>query len=70
MKVLAAICTLAGAIMVSVAVFLLITRGFGFGSSTILAAMTWIGVPFPAFSIWGLYVEVRQYHDERSGPRQ
>ncbi len=70
MKVLAAICTLAGAIMVSVAVFLLITRGFGFGSSTIIAAMACIGVPFPAFGIWGLYVELKPYHDERSGPWQ
>ncbi len=54
----------AGAIMVSVAAFFLITQGFNAGTTTIIATLGCIGLPFLAFGIWGLYAELKPYHYE------
>jgi hypothetical protein len=51
-----------GAIMVSVALFFLITQGFGEVSATIIGTTGCIGLPFLAFGIWGLWAELKPYH--------
>ncbi len=70
MKVYAIIWIVVGAIMVSVAAFFLLTQGFGPASTTIIATMACIGVPFLAFGVWGLYAELKPYHYEPKNRQQ
>ncbi len=64
MKLFAIIWIVAGAIMVAVSAFFLITQGFGPGTTTVIATLGCIGLPFLGFGIWGLYAELKPYHYE------
>jgi len=64
MKWFAIIWILPGAGMVSVAAVVLLTQGFGPASTTIIATLGCIGVPFLVFGIWGLFAELKPYHHE------
>ena len=64
MKLFAIVWIVAGAIMVSVAAFFLITQGFGPSTTTVIATTGCIGLPFLGFGIWGLYAELKPYHYE------
>ncbi len=70
MKLFAIVWILAGAVMFAIAAFFLLAQRFGPGSTTIIATMGYIGVPFLAFGIWGLYAELKAYHYERRNPKQ
>lgn len=70
MKLYAIIWIIVGAVMVSVAAYFLLAKGFGPESTTLIATMSCIGVPFLAFGIWGLYAEMKPYHYEKRTPRQ
>jgi hypothetical protein len=64
MKLFAIIWTVVGAILVSTAAFFLITQGFGPTTTTLIATLGCVGLPFLAFGIWGLYAELKPYHYE------
>lgn len=53
-----------GAVMLSVALFFLITQGFNATSTTIIATTGCIGLPFLAFGVWGLWAELKPWHYE------
>jgi membrane protein CcdC involved in cytochrome C biogenesis len=69
MKAFAIIWIVLGAVMVSVAAFFFLTQGFGPASTTIIATMSCIGIPFAIFGIWGLYAELKPYHYQRRTPK-
>ena len=70
MKIYAIIWIVVGAGLVATALFFLLTQGFGVGSTTVIATMGCIGVPFLAFGIWGLYAELKPYHYEPKNRQQ
>ncbi len=70
MKVFAIVWIVAGAALVSIAAVLLLTRGFGPGTTTLIATSACVGAPFLAFGVWGLYAELKPYHYERKKPQQ
>ena len=53
-----------GAGMILAAIVLFLTQGLGSGTTTTVATLSCIGVPFLAFGVWGLYAELKPYHYE------
>ncbi len=65
MKMFAIVYLVVGAVLTAVALFFLLTQGFGgAGSITVIATTGCLGLPFLAFGIWGLYAELKPYHYE------
>ncbi len=64
MKWYAIIWILVGAGMVAGAIVTFLLQGLGPGTTTVIATLGCVGVPFLAFGVWGLYAELKPYHYE------
>ena len=61
MKVFAISFLVLGAGFLAAAITILLTKGFGEMTSTLIITFSCIGVPFFLFGAWGTYLELKPY---------
>ena len=61
MKVFAISFLVLGAGFLAAAIVILLTKGFGDVTSTLIITFSCIGVPFFLFGVWGTYLELKPY---------
>jgi len=61
MKVFAISFLVLGAGFLAAAIIILLTKGFGEVTSTLIITFSCIGVPFFLFGAWGTYLELKPY---------